>query len=70
MSDLATLADECGVGLEHCRNVAGNMAERVSKALLPSIRRAKKEGWDAPVIEDILDVAVERALALGEEVRV
>ncbi|HXS46038.1 MAG TPA: HipA domain-containing protein [Solirubrobacterales bacterium] len=69
MNDLATIADECGVGIEHCRNVAGNMAERVSGALLPAVERARGEGWDAPVVEDITQIAAERSLSLGEEIQ-
>jgi serine/threonine-protein kinase HipA len=69
MSDLATIADECGVDLDHCRNVAGNMAERVSGALLPAVERARGEGWDAPVIEGIVQIAAERSLLLGEEIQ-
>ncbi len=69
MGDLATVAEECGVSIDHCRNVAGNMAERVSGALLPVIERAKGEGWDAPVIEDITKIAAERCLALSQEVQ-
>lgn len=68
MDDLATIAEECGIGIEHCRNVAGNMAERVSGALLPAVERAKDDGWDAPVIEGIIEIAAERSLALGEEI--
>jgi hypothetical protein len=69
MSDLDTIAGECGVELEHCLNVAGNMAERVSGALLPALERARGEEWDAPVIEGIVQIAAERSLLLGEEVR-
>lgn len=69
MGDLVTIAEECGIGIQHCRNVAGNMAERVSGALLPAIERAKSEGWDAPVIEGIAQIAAERSLSLGEEIQ-
>ncbi|HSS04030.1 MAG TPA: HipA domain-containing protein [Solirubrobacterales bacterium] len=68
MSDLAMIAEECGVSTEHCRNVAGNMAERVSGALLPAAVLAKAEGWEAPVIEGVMEIASERCLALAEEV--
>jgi serine/threonine-protein kinase HipA len=66
--DLAAIAAECGVSTEHCHRVAGNMAERVAGALLPAGERARAEGWDAPVIEDIVQLTVERCLALAEEV--
>jgi serine/threonine-protein kinase HipA len=69
MGDLAVVAEECGVTIDHCRNVAGNMAERISGALRPVFERAKSEGWDAPVIEDIVQLAAERSLALSEEVQ-
>jgi serine/threonine-protein kinase HipA len=69
IGDLATVAEECGVSIDHCRNVAGNMAERVSGALLPAVERAKSEGWDAPVIEGIAQIAAERSLALSEVAR-
>jgi serine/threonine-protein kinase HipA len=69
MDDLGRVADECGVGVDHCRNVAGNMAERISGALLPVAERAQGEGWNAPVIEAIVQLAAERCLALGEEIQ-
>jgi serine/threonine-protein kinase HipA len=69
MNDLARVAEECGIELDHCRNVAGNVAERVSGALLPVVEKAKSEGWDAPVIEGIVQIAAERCLALSEVVR-
>lgn len=69
LDDLARIAEECGIDLDHCRNVAGNVAERVSGALLPVVERARGEGWDAPVIEEIVQIAAERCLALSEEVQ-
>jgi serine/threonine-protein kinase HipA len=69
MDDLARIAEECGIGIGQCRNVAGNVAERVSGALLPVVEQAKSDGWDAPVIEGIVQIAAERCLALSEEVR-
>jgi serine/threonine-protein kinase HipA len=68
MDDLAAIAEECGVSTGHCRNVAGNVAERVSGALPPAIERARAEGWDAALIEGIVDIAAERCLSLAEEV--
>jgi serine/threonine-protein kinase HipA len=67
LSDLAEAAAECGVDVDLCRNVAANMAERVSGALLSVGELARDEGWDAPVIEGIMQIAAERSLALGEE---
>lgn len=69
MNDLETIAEECGMDLDHCRNVAGNMAERVSAALLPAVERARGEGWDAPVIDGIVEIAAERSLMLSEEIQ-
>jgi len=68
IDDLARIGEESGIGLDHCRRVAGNMAERVSGALLPAVTQAKEEGWHAPVVEGITQIAVDRALALSEEV--
>ena len=67
IDDLARIGEETGLGVDHCRRVAGNMAERVSGALLPAVELAREEGWHAPVIEGITQIAVDRALALGEE---
>jgi serine/threonine-protein kinase HipA len=68
IGDLTVIAEECGIDIDHCRNVAGNIAARVSGALLPALEQARREGWDAPVIDDIVQIAAERALALGEAI--
>ena len=66
LRDLEEIADECGLDLESCRGVAGNVATGVSGALLPVVKRAKREGWHGPVIDEIIQLCVERCLALGQ----
>jgi serine/threonine-protein kinase HipA len=69
MGDLAAIAEECGVGVDRCRNVAGNMAERVTGVLLPVVEQAKDEGWNAPVIEGVMQIAADRAISLSKEIQ-
>jgi serine/threonine-protein kinase HipA len=65
LRDLEEIAEECGLALESCRGVAGNVATHVSGAMLPVVKRSKREGWHCPVIDEIIQLAAERCMALG-----
>ncbi len=45
--------------------MAGNIATGVSGALLPVVKRSKREGWHGPVIDEIIQLTVERCFALA-----
>jgi serine/threonine-protein kinase HipA len=65
LRDLEEIAEECGLDLEACQGVAGNISANVSGALLPVVKRAKREGWHGPVIDEIIQLTVERCVALA-----
>ncbi len=67
--ELAEICEEAAIDLDHCRRVAANVAVRTSRALDRVAARARSEGWHAPVIDAILELAAERALNLGYEVQ-
>jgi serine/threonine-protein kinase HipA len=65
LRDLEEIAEETGIDLEACRGVAGNVATHVSGALLPAVKGARREGWQGPIIEEIIQLAAERCFALA-----
>jgi len=65
LRDLEEIAEQCGLDLESCQGVAGNIASGVSGALLPVVKRSKREGWHGPVIDEIIQLTVERCFALA-----
>jgi serine/threonine-protein kinase HipA len=67
--ELAYICEDADVDFEHCRRVAANVAARVAAALETVSERACDEGWHAPVIDGIVELAGERALGLGYEVQ-
>lgn len=67
--ELARICEEAEVDFEHCRRVAANVASRVGAALETVAEQAQSEGWYAPVIDDIRELAADRALGLGYEVQ-
>lgn len=65
--DLARLADECSLDFEHCRRVASGIAIRLTEALHPVADEARLGGWHGPVVDRIVGLASERAVALAKE---
>lgn len=65
--EMGWIGEECGVELEQVRKLAAGLARRVCAALEPLAERARVEGWHAPVVDDIGDLAGERASGLGFE---
>jgi serine/threonine-protein kinase HipA len=66
--ELAQIAEECEYDFDLFRNLAANTAERLSGAIDVVAERAREEGWYAPVIDGIAEMAGERAFGLGVEV--
>jgi len=67
--ELAQICEEADIDFEHCRRVAANVSARIETALETVARRAREEGWHAPVIDSIVELAASRAVGLGYEVQ-
>ncbi|HYP55077.1 MAG TPA: HipA domain-containing protein, partial [Solirubrobacterales bacterium] len=67
--ELAEICEEAKIDFERCRGIAASVASKTSAALEAVAGRARREGWHAPVIEAIQDLAGERAVNLGYEVQ-
>jgi serine/threonine-protein kinase HipA len=66
--ELAEIAEDCSYDFNTFRDLAASTAEKLSKALDVVAERARSEGWYAPVIDGIAELAGERAFGLGVEV--
>jgi serine/threonine-protein kinase HipA len=66
--ELAQIAEECEYDFDLFRSLAASTAEKLSSALDVVAERARDEGWYAPVIDGIAELAGERAFGLGVEV--
>ncbi|HEU5141857.1 MAG TPA: HipA domain-containing protein [Solirubrobacterales bacterium] len=67
--ELAEVCEQAAIDFEHCRRVAAEVSSRMSTALEVVGRRARREGWYAPVVDRIREFADERAVNLGYEVQ-
>ena len=67
--ELAEICEEARIDFERCRGVAASVSAKMSAALTTVAERAWREGWHAPVIEGIVELAAERAVNLGYEVQ-
>jgi serine/threonine-protein kinase HipA len=66
--ELAQVSEECHFDFDAFRELTGRTAARVADCL-PEVReQARAQGWHAPVIDEIADLAAERAFGLGVEV--
>lgn len=66
--ELNEAAQECGVEFDSFRAIAAEVAARILEALEPLAEQARAEGWHEPVIDEIVELAGERARCLGYEV--
>jgi serine/threonine-protein kinase HipA len=66
--ELAEVCEECDYDFDLFRDLAATTAAKLSKALDAVAERARDEGWYAPVIDGIAELAGERAFGLGVEV--
>jgi len=66
--ELAQIAEECDYDFEAFRELAAATADQLGHAIDVVAERARDEGWYAPVIDGIAELAGERAFGLGAEV--
>lgn len=66
--ELAQIAEDCSFDFDRFRDLAASTAAKLSGALDVVAQRAREEGWYAPVIDGIAEMAGERAFGLGVEV--
>ena len=65
--EMGWISEESGVDFDEVRKLAAAVARRVGDALERLAERARAEAWHAPVIDDIVGLAAERATGLGFE---
>jgi serine/threonine-protein kinase HipA len=66
--ELAQIAEDCRFDFDVFRELAASTAAKLGEALDVVAARAREEGWYAPVIDSIAELAGERAFGLGIEV--
>ena len=66
--EMGWISDDCDFDFDELRKLAATMSRRVGAALESVCQRARREGWHAPVIDDIVALASERASGLDFEV--
>jgi serine/threonine-protein kinase HipA len=67
--ELSQVCEEAEIDFEHGRRVAAVIATKMGTALQSVAERARDEGWHAPVVDEIAELAGERAVGLGYEVQ-
>jgi serine/threonine-protein kinase HipA len=67
--ELSQACEEAEVDFEQGRRIAATMATRIGAALETVAEQARSEGWHAPVVDAIAELAAERAVGLGYEVQ-
>jgi serine/threonine-protein kinase HipA len=67
--ELAEVCEEVELDFEHGRRVAAHIATKIGAALETVAEQARSEGWHGPVVDEIVELASERALGLGYEVQ-
>jgi serine/threonine-protein kinase HipA len=66
--ELAEVCEECEFDFEVLRGLASTTASRVGMAVETIATRSKKEGWHAPIVDKIVELAADRSFGLGAEV--
>lgn len=66
--EVAQAAEDCDLDWALCQDVAVKVAQRAEKALETVATQAREEGWHAPVIDSIVELAAGRAEGLRYEV--
>jgi serine/threonine-protein kinase HipA len=66
--ELAEVCEACEFDFEVMRGLASTTATRVGMAVETIATRSKKEGWHAPVVDKIVEIAADRSFGLGAEV--
>ena len=67
--EVAQICEDADIDFEHCRRVASSVSTRMGVALETVAEQARSEGWHAPVVDAIVELATDRALGLGYEVQ-
>jgi serine/threonine-protein kinase HipA len=62
------VCQECDYRLNLFRELVSATAAKIGACLEPIAERARDEGWHAPVVDEIVELASERALGIGYEV--
>lgn len=66
--ELAEVCEECEFDFEVMRGLASTTATRVGMAVETIATRSQKEGWHAPIVDKIVEIAADRSFGLGAEV--
>lgn len=66
--ELAEVCEECEFDFEVLRGLASTTATRVGMAVETIATRSQKEGWHAPIVDKIVELAADRSFGLGAEV--
>ncbi len=66
--ELAEVCEACEFDFEVLRGLASTTASRVGMAVETIATRSKKEGWHAPIVDKIVEIAADRSFGLGAEV--
>jgi serine/threonine-protein kinase HipA len=66
--DMDYVCQECDYGLDPFRELVSAVATRIAACLEEVVERSRSEGWHAPVVDEIAELAEGRALGLGYEV--
>jgi serine/threonine-protein kinase HipA len=67
--ELAQISEECNYDFDVFRGLAASTASSLAEALDAVAEEAREEGWYAPVIDSIAELAGERAFGLEVEVQ-
>jgi serine/threonine-protein kinase HipA len=67
--ELAQISEECNYDFDVFRGLAASTAARLGEAIDVVADQAREEGWHAPVIDGIAELASERAFGLEVEVQ-
>lgn len=66
--ELAEVCEACEFDFEVMRGLASTTATRVGMAVETIATRSRKEGWHAPIVDKIVELAADRSFGLGAEV--
>jgi serine/threonine-protein kinase HipA len=66
--ELAEVCEECEFDFEVLRGLAATTASRIGMAVETIATRSQKEGWHAPIVDKIVELAADRSFGLGAEV--
>ncbi|MGB7589068.1 MAG: HipA domain-containing protein, partial [Solirubrobacterales bacterium] len=66
--DLAEVCEDCEFDFEVMRGLASTTATRIGMAVETIATRSQKEGWHAPIIDKIVELAADRSFGVEAEV--